>query len=233
MVDVTPETTSVDAILEAGYPGVGGAQAIADTLFGANDHLGGKLSYTLYHASYVNDIAMSEMEMDVGVGRSYRYYNGSEAPLFPFGHGLSLTPFSLDLASGPGAQVSIPTEAAPSRNFSFSLTVTNTGASTTGDEVIFAWFAPVPGSLSAQPANRLIKQLFDFERVHLGPGQSQTLDFTASSETLRLVDKATGDVVSTPGAFDIIFSNGVDNVVVATRVTVTGSEIVVTPFPSI
>jgi hypothetical protein len=50
----------------------------------------------------VNEIEMSNMEMDVGVGRSYRYYNGST--VFPFGWGLSLTSFTQSVA-GPGSQV--------------------------------------------------------------------------------------------------------------------------------
>lgn len=40
MVDVTPEKASVDAIIEAGYPGMLGGQAVAATIFGENDHLG-------------------------------------------------------------------------------------------------------------------------------------------------------------------------------------------------
>jgi hypothetical protein len=40
--------STAPAILEAGYPGFFGARAIAQTLFGDNDHLGGKLSYTVY-----------------------------------------------------------------------------------------------------------------------------------------------------------------------------------------
>ena len=56
-----------------------------------------------YPANYVNQINMSNMEMDDGVGRSYRYYNGTT--VFPFGWGLSLTTFAQSLTSGPGAQV--------------------------------------------------------------------------------------------------------------------------------
>lgn len=69
-LDVSAErdNTAIGGIVEAGYPGVRGGSAIAATLFGANDHLGGKLSYTAYPASYVNEIKMSEMELDVGPG---------------------------------------------------------------------------------------------------------------------------------------------------------------------
>lgn len=169
-----------------------------------------------------------EMEMDVGVGRSYRYYNGSV--VYPFGWGLSLTTFSLALNSGPGPAVTLPTETSPSRNLTFTVTVQNTG-SVTGDEVIMAFFAP--SGLTAQPQNRLIKQIFDYERVHLAPGEQQQLTFTVSTETLRLVDKATGDIISTPGQYSIIFTNGVSNTITASTVTLEGAEVVVEPFPAL
>ncbi len=34
--------------------------------------------------------------------------------------------------------------------------------------------------LTSQPENRLIKQLFDFERVHLSPGAVAQVNFTVS-----------------------------------------------------
>ena len=42
MLDITPEKSSVPAILECFYPGFWGGVAIADTLFGDNAHLGGR-----------------------------------------------------------------------------------------------------------------------------------------------------------------------------------------------
>jgi hypothetical protein len=48
MLALGPDTAP--AMIEAGYPGVFGGPAIAQTLFGDNEHLGGKLSYTIYPA---------------------------------------------------------------------------------------------------------------------------------------------------------------------------------------
>jgi hypothetical protein len=198
---------------------------MASTVFGDNDHLGGRLPYTIYPANFVNEILMSEMEMDVGVGRSYRYYNGTV--VYPFGWGLSYTTFSVTAAS-PMNAASFQTEATPSSNVTYSVAVTNTG-SVTGDTVILAYFAPV--SLPSQPQNRLIKQLFAYERVHLAPGDATTLTFTASSATVNIVDKATGDVISAPGSFNFVFTDGVDQTLTV-PVTVTGSQVVVHPYPA-
>jgi hypothetical protein len=43
----------------------------------------------------------------------------------------------------------------------------------------FASWGPV-ADLTSQPENRLIKQLFDFERVHLSPGAVAQVNFTVS-----------------------------------------------------
>jgi hypothetical protein len=69
------------------------------------------------------------------------------------------------------------------------------------------------------------------QRVHLLPGASQVVSFSASSASLRLVDRATGDVVSTPGAFDLVVTNGVREAA-RRRVVVEGDEVVVEPFPA-
>ena len=73
MVAIAQEKASNAAILSAGYPGFLGGSVIAETLFGNNPSLGGKLPYTVYPADYIDQIQMDNMEMDVGPGRSYRF----------------------------------------------------------------------------------------------------------------------------------------------------------------
>ncbi len=77
------------------------------------------------------------------------------------------------------------------------------------------------------------RQLFDFERVHLAPGASADVTFTVAQDTLRLVDKTSGNRVSTPGQYAIVFTNGAHNSAVATTVTLTGQEAVCEPFPTL
>ena len=225
-VDTTAERDDarVGAIIDAFYPGVLGGTVIASTLFGGNDHLGGKMAFTTYAASYINDIKMSEMELDVGPGRGYRFFTGT--PVYPFGHGLSLSTFALTLVSGP-ANGALVTEAAPSTTLTYVVRVANTGART-ADEVVMAFFAPK--STPSQPKSKLQKQLFAFERVHLAPGASTTLTFSVDSATLYFVDRDSAATVSTPGTFDIVFTNGVDNTL-HNAVTVSGAEVLVATYP--
>lgn len=224
-VDLSAErdNAAIGAILDAGYPGFLGGVAIAQTLLGDNDFLGGKLSTTVYPAAYTEQITESEMELDVGPGRGYRFYTGPV--VWPFGFGLSLTSFTLALAAGPPAGALI-TELSPSAALLYTVTVTNTGART-GDDVVQAYFCPQ--STPAQPKSRLVKQLFAYERVHLAPGATAQLNFTVDSSTLYLVDRDSGDSVSTPGAFDILFTDG--SQALHNAVTVTGAQLVVERFP--
>lgn len=167
---------------------------------------------------------MSEMELDVGPGRGYRFYTGE--PVFPFGYGLSLTAFSLSKSSGPD-NATLVTETSPSTLLTYTVTVLNTGART-GDDVIQAYFIPV--ATPSQPASRLLKQLFDYQRVHLAAGASTQVTFTVSSETLRLTDKVSGNSVSTPGAYTISIEDGLA-APLAYTVTVSGPEVVAAVFP--
>lgn len=207
------------AILEAFYPGMFGADAIAATIFGKNDHLGGKLPITVYNASYINEIKMSEMNLNVGIGRTYKYFKGQ--PIFPFGHGISLTKFSFERVGEPDIQVSTDGK----NTATIAVKVTNVGQRT-GDEVVQAYFVPQDPDV----APGLRKKLFDYGRLHLRAGESSTKIFTLTHEVFRTVRRS-GDAVVAPGFYSIELSNGVDQHI-STRVQVTGDEVMLDAFPS-
>ena len=52
----------------------------------------------MYPSTYVDDIPLTEMGLDVGVGRTHMFYKGT--PEFPFGHGLSYSTWNLSWNSG-------------------------------------------------------------------------------------------------------------------------------------
>ena len=90
----------------------------------------------------------------------------------------------------------------------------------------------VPVALPTQPASRLLRQLVDYERVHLGPGEATTLTFSVTSATFRVVDADSGDILSVPGQFRLLFTNGVYANVTSALVTVSGGSVVAVPFPA-
>ena len=75
----------------AWYPGQAGGTALAELLFGEKN-FSGHLPVTFYRD--VNDLP--DFEDYRMKGRTYRYFDG--VPLYPFGHGLSYTQFSISSA---------------------------------------------------------------------------------------------------------------------------------------
>jgi hypothetical protein len=88
-----------------------------------------------------------------------------------------------------------------------------------------------PLLVPSQPASKLLRQLVDYERVHLAPSETTTLTFSVSSSTFRIVDKVSGDTMSAPGKFNLYFTNGADKRVDSAIVTISGDAVVAVPFP--
>lgn len=175
------------------------AQAVAETIFGLNNP-GGKLPVTYYYSNYVNQIDFLNMSMTAWPGRGYRYFQG--APAFPFGFGLSYTTFQLDWSPQPPPRHVAQGE----ESITYTVKVTNTGKRV-GTEVVLAFFQP-PSELSLQlDAPVVKKQLFDYQRVQLNPGESVTLHFTVNTTSLALSD-ASGNLAIHPGTYQILFSRG-------------------------
>ena len=90
-ITVPRDLEAVDAIVWCGYPGQSGGQAIADIIFGAYAPAG-RLVYTMYPSSFVNEVSMFDMNMRANAssgnpGHTYRFYTGK--PVYEFGTGLS------------------------------------------------------------------------------------------------------------------------------------------------
>lgn len=99
-----------------------------------------------------------------------------------------------------------------------------------GDTVVTAYLVPL--SLPTQVGSKLKQKLFDFARgSDVAVGATVELEFVVSAEALALYDLTTGDLVSAPGEYELVFDSG-DGVKAATLgLTVTGTQAVVEPFP--
>ena len=127
-----------------------------------------------------------------------RYYDG-KALLYPMGHGLSYTSFTLEEA----AASSSPNDATPLSvgvNMTVELQVKNIGA-VDGDEVILALFVPLAGTVPVgAPAARLKQQMFAFERVSVVAGEATTVRFEVNPDMIELYAD-TGDRMIYPGRY--------------------------------
>jgi beta-glucosidase len=188
------------ALLEAWYPGTEGGDAVADVLFGKVDP-GGKLPMTF--PVNVGQIPISYNELPTG--RPYdpnnkytsRYLDAPNAPLYPFGYGLSYTTFSL---SSPHLS---STSVSANGPLTVSTNITNTG-SVAGDDVVQLYLHESYTSI-LQP----VEKLEGFQRVTLAPGQSKTVTFTLGRQNLGFYNDQ-GQFVVEPGPFDLWVSDSSD-----------------------
>lgn len=185
-----------------------GARSIARTIFGHSNRWG-KLPITIYSEETANSFDMLDFEMAKAPGRTYRYFTGE--PLFPFGYGLSYTKFKLEHQNQhePHSTLMMTLDSAPKN---VSIKATNVG-DVAGDEVIMAFFRAETGTIPKNdPASALKKQLFDFERVTLNPGESTVVTFRINPKTLQVFDHS-GNGVLYAGNYTLEFTNGVDETV--------------------
>jgi beta-glucosidase len=175
----------VPAILETWYSGQEGGTAIGEVLFGAANP-GGKLPVTILR--HVGQLPVYYNRRPT----SFRsYIDLTREPLWPFGHGLSYTTFTL------GAPVVSPSSIGPGGRATVTVDVTNTGPRA-GDEVVQLYIHDVVSSVTRPP-----KELRGFERVTLAPGEKKTVTFTLGPDALSLIDARMQRVVE-PGRFEIM-----------------------------
>ncbi|KAI3318497.1 glycoside hydrolase family 3 protein [Xylariaceae sp. AK1471] len=99
--DDTPLLTNsnVSAIVWAGFPGQDGGTAVFDVLTGKTAPAG-RLPSTVYPASYVEQVPLTDMNLrpsSSNPGRTYKWYNKS---VTPFGFGLHYTTFNATFKKG-------------------------------------------------------------------------------------------------------------------------------------
>ena len=159
-----PFADKAKTILEMNLPGEAVGEAVSALIFGAREP-GGRLSETYpvklednpTYLFYPGDGRETVYAEDVFVG--YRYYDTKKIPvLFPFGHGLGYTTFSL----------SDMTVDRDGKDYTVAVTATNTGKRK-GSTVIQLYIRPeIKGG-----KNRPRHELRAFEKVYLEPGESR------------------------------------------------------------
>ncbi len=179
-VALTPETETCDAILQWWYGGEQGGQALAEVLTGRVNP-SGKLPVTFYKDdSQLPDFLDYRM-----CNRTYRYFQGE--PLFPFGHGLSYTTFTL----------SSPAYSVHEGSAVVTCNVKNTGRRE-GTETVQVYLR--------RPADTdgPLKTLRAYQRVTLKPGQSSTVSIDLPRERFETWDAATNTMRVLPGQYELM-----------------------------
>jgi len=199
----------VDAILDIWYPGTQGGAAVANLLFG-DAAPGGKLPFSWPRTVGQVPIVYSHTRSHEPENQARRYWDEESTPLFPFGHGLGYTRFAY-------ADLSLDRDAiAPDETVTVSVTVTNTGQRA-GDEVVQLYIHQRHGS-----ASRPVRELKGFERIHLAPGESRTVQFALGPDALRYWNAAARDWVNDASTFDV-WAGGDSTAELATTFEVTAA----------
>jgi beta-glucosidase len=189
-VSINWENENIPAILEAWYPGQAGGTAIANILFG-DYNPAGRLPLTFYKD--VADIPDFEnYNMD---GFTYRYFDGEV--LYPFGFGLSYTEFEYSDLSLSADDLSVSSD----NDVKIKVKVKNMGQRA-GEEVVQLYIAD---KSSKDP--RPIKDLRGFSRIHLEPGEQQTLEFSISLKDLSYWNIEKQSYLPTLGQYDLFIGS--------------------------
>lgn len=168
-----------DAILEAWYPGTEAGSAVAELLFGdANPSARLTMSFPysvgqvpVYYNSF--NTGRPQGAPDAQVRYVSQYLDIPNEPLLPFGFGLSYSDFEYGEAKLSAA---VMTEAEPIR---LTVKLTNKG-SVSGVETVQLYVRDMSGEVV-----RPVKELKDFRKVALQPGESTKLEFVLTEKQLR------------------------------------------------
>ncbi|MBR4897743.1 MAG: glycoside hydrolase family 3 C-terminal domain-containing protein [Prevotella sp.] len=175
-----------DALLQAWYPGQGGAKALAEVLFG-DYNPGGKLPVTFYRS---NDDLPDFMDYSMK-NRTYRYFTGK--PQYAFGYGLSYTTFALGKS-----QISNLKTQASNPKVTISVPVTNTGKCE-GTETVQVYVKRL-GDEGAP-----IKALKGFQKLSLKPGETKTAVITLDGEAFEYYDADIDELSVKSGKYQILY----------------------------
>jgi beta-glucosidase len=204
-----PWADKVQGILEAWYPGIGGAQSLSAILFGEVNP-SGRLSATFaksddqlphlqvpgLHTAAAGSLPEAGFHKETPFDADYRaegarvgykwFESEHKTPLFPFGFGLSYTDYEFSGLSVDGGQ------------HTATFTVRNTG-SRAGTEI-----AQVYAVLPASTGEATYRRLVGWDRVRLNPGESKTVTVTMNPLTLSIFDVGRNAFTMVPGDYQIL-----------------------------
>lgn len=183
------ESEMADAVLYNFHPGTMGGPAIASLLSG-DAVPSGKLPVSfpkmsgqtpIYYShkntgrpasgmTLIDDVPLEAGQTSTGC--TSFYLDAGDGPLYPFGYGLSYTTFEY------GTPTLSSTEMGTDGDITVSCDVTNTGRME-GKEVVQLYVRDLVGTLA-----RPVKELKDFSKISLKPGETKTVTFTLPASAL-------------------------------------------------
>ncbi len=209
-----PWVNKVKGIVEAYLSGQAVGGVVCDILFGKVNPSAKlpetfplKLEDNPSYLSYFGEGDMVEYREGIFVG--YRYYDKKKMDvLFPFGHGLSYTTFEY-------SNLNVDKESIKDTDtMTVTVDVTNTGKMA-GKEVVQLYVADKKSKVI-----RPVKELRDFAKVELAPGETKTVSFILDKRAFAYYNVEIHDWYVETGEFDILIGKSSRDIVLSKTVTV-------------
>lgn len=169
----------VDAVLEAWFPGSEGGNALADLLYG-DEIPSGKLTMSFPYSVgqipvYYNNFTTGRPKGPENNPEKYisKYLDIPNAPLLPFGFGLSYTSFEYKDAQLSKSILSI------NDSITVSVDIKNVG-DVKGEEIVQLYIQDKSGEMV-----RPVKELKGFKKITLNPGETKNVSFEIREDMLR------------------------------------------------
>ena len=160
------------ALVNAWEPGMYGGQAVAEILYGKVNP-SGKLAVTIPRS-----VGQVQMIYNHKPSQYFHPYSGTPStPLYPFGFGLSYNKYEYSDMNMDKTDISAED------SVKVSVKVRNAGAMS-GEEIVQLYIRDRFSSVT-----RPVKELKDFVRVPLEPGETKTVEFTVTPDKLEFLDR--------------------------------------------
>ncbi len=187
------------AIIDAWYPGQEGGNAIADVIFG-DYNPAGRLP-----VSVPKSVGQLPVYYNWRFPEKHNYIELDAKPLYSFGYGLSYTTFDYQ-------QLKISNDT-DKQSVTVTFNLKNTGT-TAGDEVVQVYLGSKTSSV-VLPA----KQLKQFKRIRLNPGEQGTISFTLAKADLEVYNDKMKWVVE-PGIYNLMVGASSDDIRLQEKFTI-------------
>ena len=163
-----------------------GGQAVAEILYGKVNP-SGKLAVTIPRS-----VGQVQMIYNHKPSQYFHPYSGTPStPLYPFGFGLSYNKYEYSDMNMDKTDISAED------SVKVSVKVRNAGAMS-GEEIVQLYIRDRFSSVT-----RPVKELKDFVRVPLEPGETKTVEFTVTPDKLEFLDRNLRPTVE-PGEFIVM-----------------------------
>lgn len=217
-VELEAYLEDIDALICVYFPGMEGAKALVDILFGSISP-SGKLPITFPKTYRQTPTSLNfpgengEVYYGEGVFVGYRYYDYKNMePLYPFGFGLSYSEFSIKDAAVSDAKY----DTGSKEPLSVSVTVKNEGHMKAKEVVQLYVHSVNPTLLKPE------KELKGFQKVSLLPGKEKRVTFELMPEDFASYDVVRKSWIAEPGKYEIQIGNSSRNITARAEVFLTG-----------